>query len=81
MARLAQVGPGVPNKTTTLLKDAVLMAAETAGGGNPDGLVNYLVAQAKQNPGPFISLLGKVLPMQVLGEEGGNIIVEIVKRT
>jgi len=81
MARLAQVGPGVPNKTTTLLKDAVLMAAETAGGGNPDGLVNYLVAQAKQNPGPFMTLLGKVLPMQVSGEEGGNIIVEIVKRT
>jgi len=72
---------GVPNKTTALLKDAILMAAETAGGGEPDGLVNYLVAQAKQNPGPFMTLLGKVLPMQVSGEEGGNIIVEIVKRT
>jgi hypothetical protein len=71
---------GVPNKTTALLKDAILMAAETAGGGEPDGLVNYLVAQAKQNPGPFMTLLGKVLPMQVSGEEGGNIIVEIVKR-
>jgi hypothetical protein len=72
---------GLPNKTTALLKDAILMAAETAGGGEPDGLVNYLVAQAKQNPGPFMTLLGKVLPMQVSGEEGGNIIVEIVKRT
>ena len=71
---------GLPNKTTALLKDAILMAAETAGGGEPDGLVNYLVAQAKQNPGPFMTLLGKVLPMQVSGEEGGNIIVEIVKR-
>ena len=71
---------GVPNKTTALLKDAILMAAENAGGGEPDGLVNYLVAQAKQNPGPFMTLLGKVLPMQVSGEEGGNIIVEIVKR-
>ena len=28
---------GVPNKTTALLKDAVLKAAETAGGGEPDG--------------------------------------------
>ena len=72
---------GLPNKTTALLKDAILMAAETAGGGEPDGLVNYLVAQAKQNPGPFMTLLGKVLPTQVSGEEGGNIIVEIVKRT
>ena len=70
---------GLPNKTTALLKDAILMAAETAGGGEPDGLVNYLVAQAKQNPGPFMTLLGKVLPMQVSGEESGNIIVEIVK--
>jgi hypothetical protein len=70
---------GVPNKTTALLKDAILKAAETAGGGEPDGLVNYLVAQARQNPGPFMTLLGKVLPMQVSGEEGGNIIVEIVK--
>jgi hypothetical protein len=36
---------GVPNKATVLLKDAVFKAAETAGGGEPDGLVNYLVAQ------------------------------------
>jgi hypothetical protein len=73
---------GVPNKTTTLLKDAVLKAAETAGGGGPDGLVNYLVAQAKQNPGPFMTLLGKVLPTQVSGEDDElritirNIVVE-----
>jgi hypothetical protein len=70
---------GVPNKATALLKDAILMAAEIAGGGEPDGLVNYLVAQAKQNPVAFMTLLGKVLPMQVSGEKGGNIIVEIVK--
>jgi hypothetical protein len=60
----------VPNKTTALLKDAVLKAAETAGGGEPDGLVNYLVVQAKQNPAPFMTLLGKVLPTQVSGEDG-----------
>jgi hypothetical protein len=77
MARLAQVGPGVPNKTTTLLKDAVLMAAETAGGGNPDGLVNYLVAQAKQNPRPFMTLLGKVLPTQVSGEDDKDVRITI----
>jgi hypothetical protein len=72
---------GVPNKATALLKDAILKATETAGGGEPDGLVNYLVAQAKQNPVAFMTLLGKVLPLQVSGEKGGNIIVEIVKRT
>ena len=39
---------GVPNKTTALLKDAILMAAEVAGGGEPDGLVNYLVVQGSE---------------------------------
>ncbi|MGX9432163.1 MULTISPECIES: hypothetical protein [Bradyrhizobium] len=61
----------MPNKTTALLKDAVLKAAETAGGGEPDGLVNYLIVQAKQNPAPFMTLLGKVLPTQVSGEDEG----------
>ena len=68
---------GVPNKTTTLLKDAVLKAAEVAGGGEPDSLVNYLVGQAKQNPGPFMTLLGKVLPMQVSGEDDKDIRITI----
>jgi hypothetical protein len=68
---------GVPNKTTTLLKDAVLMAAETAGGGKPDGLVNFLVMQARQNPGPFMTLLGKVLPTQVSGEDDKDVHITI----
>ena len=38
---------GVPNKTTQLLKDAILMAAAEAGDGD---LVNYLTTQAKENP-------------------------------
>lgn len=75
-------GPGRPkgsqNKTTALLKDAILKAAQNAGGGQ-DGLVNYLTTQATANPGPFMSLLGKVLPMQVTGEDGGALVVEIRK--
>jgi hypothetical protein len=62
---------GVPNKTTALLKDAILKAAEEAGGDN--GLVGYLQLQAKENPGPFMALLGKVLPMQIAGENGGPV--------
>ena len=58
--------PGVPNKTTALLKDAILRAAEGAGG--KAGLIGYLQQQAKKNPGPFMSLLGKVLPMQVAAD-------------
>lgn len=66
---------GVPNKTTALLKDAILMAAQQAGG--PDGMVGYLKDQADRNPGPFMSLLGKVLPMQVVGEGDGPLQVVI----
>ena len=51
---------GVPNKTTALLKDAILQAAGEAGG--TAGLVGYLKQQATDNPGPFMGLLGKVLP-------------------
>ena len=66
---------GTPNKTTALLKDAILRAAEKAGG--KEGLIGYLETQAKDNPGPFMSLLGKVLPMQVTGEDGEGIKVII----
>ena len=62
MARGVKTGgrqKGTPNKTTTVLKDAILLAAAEAGDGD---LVAYLKAQAIANPGPFLSLLGKVLP-------------------
>src|SRR3954465_12928043 len=62
---------GIPNKTTALLKDAILKAAEKAGG--KEGLIGYPEKQPQDNPGPFLSLLGKVLPMQVTGADGGPI--------
>lgn len=61
---------GALNKTTALLKDAIVQAATNAGNGD---LVAYLQAQAIASPGPFLSLLGKVLPMQVTGEGGGAV--------
>jgi hypothetical protein len=67
---------GTPNKTTALLKDAILKAAERAGNKvGDDGMVSYLEVQATENPGPFMSLLGKVLPMQITGEDGKEIII------
>lgn len=66
---------GVPNKTTALLKDAILKAAESAGGD--EGMVGYLTRQATTNPQAFLPLLGKVLPMQVTGPEDGPIITRI----
>ncbi len=68
---------GVPNKTTALLKDAILAAAAKAGGKG--GLEAYLARQADENPGPFMALLGKVLPMQVTGEDGGALVINIRK--
>jgi hypothetical protein len=65
---------GTPNKVTGLLKDAIIQAATNAGGGD---LVNYLQTQATANPGPFLGLVGKVLPMQVTGEGDGPVKLEI----
>lgn len=74
---------GVPNKTTALLKDAILQAARLAGGSDDDeGLVRYLQQQAADNPGPFLSLLGKVLPMTVAGDPGNPVVsIHEVRRT
>lgn len=71
---------GVPNKTTALLKDAILRAAQIAGGGGDDGIVNYLAVQAEDNPKAFIALLGKVLPMQVTGADGDPLKIEILTK-
>jgi hypothetical protein len=57
---------GTPNKITAFLKDAILQAAEAAHDG---GTVGYLTEQANANPAAFMTLLGKVLPMQVEGGE------------
>jgi hypothetical protein len=68
MARGVKTGgrkKGTPNKTTGVLKDAILLAAEQA---DPGGLVGYLKTQATSNPQSFLPLLGKVLPMQVTGD-------------
>lgn len=50
---------GAKNKTTKALKDMILGALEDAGGQS------YLVEQAEANPGAFMTLIGKVLPMDI----------------
>lgn len=63
---------GVPNKTTALLKEAILGAAEKQGfdGAGKDGLTGYCQYLAKDEPKAFAQLLGKVIPLQVTGEDG-----------
>ena len=59
---------GAMNKNSKLLKDAILEAAERAGSKfGKEGLVSYLEHQAEENPSAYMSLMGKVLPLQVTG--------------
>ena len=53
---------GTPNKVSGEVKDMILQALAGAGG------VEYLKARAVDTPGPFLALVGKVLPLQVQGD-------------
>jgi hypothetical protein len=64
---------GVPNKATTALKDMILGALGDNGGQA------YLAVQARENPTAFLTLLGKVLPLQVAGENGEALGIVIFK--
>lgn len=59
---------GVPNKVTADVKAMVLTALEHAGGAE------YLCMQAFDNPKAFMALVGRVLPLQVTGQDGGPIV-------
>lgn len=43
-------------------------------------MVAYLQMQASANPGPFMALLGKVLPMQIQGDAERPLITVIERR-
>jgi hypothetical protein len=58
---------GVPNKFSADLKAMILGALDDAGGQR------YLARQAIENPGPFMALLGKILPTQVASADGSTI--------
>lgn len=65
---------GTPNKVNQELKEMILQALDKAGG------VQYLKDRAIDTPGPFLALVGKVLPMTVQGTgENGAHVVEIVR--
>lgn len=73
---------GSPNKTTTALKEAILLAAEDVGEDNSGkgGLRGYLRRVAKEDVKAFSGLLGKVLPLVVGGSgKDGQIVVQLSK--
>lgn len=53
---------GTPNKLSGELKDMILTALDDCGG------IEYLKRQAEDNPTAFMTLVGKVLPLQVSGD-------------
>jgi hypothetical protein len=61
---------GSPNKTTAAVKDMILQALSNKGG------VAYLEKQADEDPRAFLSLVGKVIPLDV--NASGSITVQIV---
>lgn len=65
---------GVPNKLTSDVKAMILAALEKAGGET------YLFEQAAANPTAFMTLIGKVLPMQVQGDPDAPVEIRITRR-
>jgi hypothetical protein len=57
---------GKRNKTTLVLREAALFAAEACGedGKGKNGLVGFLMSLAQHQPAVFGRLLEKILPMQ-----------------
>jgi len=58
---------GSVNKDTALIRDMIAQALDEVGG------VQYLATVAQTHPGPFLALVGKVMPVQVTGANGGPI--------
>lgn len=63
---------GIPNKVTAALKDMILEALGNKGG------VEYLEKQADDNPTAFLTLVGKVLPLQVTGDPNAPLSLTVV---
>ena len=60
---------GTPNKVNSDLKEMILGALSDVGGRH------YLAARASDTPAAFLTLIGKVLPMQITGDGGGPVFV------
>jgi hypothetical protein len=61
---------GVPNKLNATIKEMVLGALSDVGGQR------YLAERALDQPVAFMGLIGRVLPLQVTGENGGALVVD-----
>jgi hypothetical protein len=58
---------GTPNRLTANVKAMILGALDDAGGQR------YLAEMAHANSSAFLALVGKILPTQMTGDDGGAI--------
>jgi hypothetical protein len=65
---------GTPNKLSASVKTMILGALNELGG------TQYLVEQGRANPSAFLSLVGRVLPMQVDGRVELDVDVNVLAR-
>src|SRR5262245_57876755 len=64
---------GTPNKLSGSVREMILAALEDVGGAQ------YLAAQAIENPAAFMTLLGKILPLQLAGDPNGAPISYVIR--
>jgi len=62
-----------PDKHNRALREMILQALTDQPGGG----VEYLKRQAVENPGPFMTLLGKVLPTTLANDESAPLILTL----
>lgn len=67
------VRPGAGRPKGSLDKGNALIRVMVADALNKAGGVDYLVRQADEKPAAFLALLGKVLPVQIEGGDGGPV--------
>ena len=65
--------PGAGRPKGSLDKGNALIREMACEALNQVGGTDYLARVAESHPGPFLSLLGKILPVQLTGEGGGPI--------
>lgn len=66
--------PGSLNKNTHIIRDMIVGALDELGG------IAWLKKQAEKHPAAFMQLIGKVMPLQLVGHNGGAIQIERIER-
>lgn len=77
IAQQQKPGPGRPkgsvNRDIIDMREMIKQSLHMAGG------VDYLVRQAEENPGPYMQLVGKVIPKEVNANITGGVTFTLSK--